>query len=125
LAAAVAERLRVPADYRELAVLAARWHGLAHRALELKARTVLELLESCYAFRRPERFRELVVAFEADYRGRGGLGGRPYPQSERLLRALESASSVALSDADRVGLPGEKIGELLRRRRLAALKSVA
>jgi tRNA nucleotidyltransferase (CCA-adding enzyme) len=125
LAAAVAERLRVPADYRELAVLAARWHGLAHRALELRARTVLQLLESCDAFRRPERFRELLVAFEADYRGRGGLGGRPYPQAERLLRAQESASSVALSESERAGLPGEKIGELLRRRRLAALKSVA
>ena len=28
----VAARLRVPTDYRELAELAARWHGLAHRA---------------------------------------------------------------------------------------------
>jgi hypothetical protein len=33
--------------------------------------------------------------------------------------------SVALDDADRDGLSGEKIGELLRRRRLAALKAAA
>jgi hypothetical protein len=32
---------------------------------------------------------------------------------------------VTLDAADRAGLSGEKIGELLRRRRLAALKSAA
>ena len=122
LAGEVAARLRVPADYRDLAVLAARWHGLAHRAQELRPRTILELLESCDAFRRPERFRELLVAFEADYRGRGGFRDRPYPQAALLRNAQEKAMSIALTDADREGLTGEKIGELLRRRRLAALK---
>ncbi len=125
LAAAVAERLRVPTDFRDLAVLAARWHGLVHRALELRPRTVLELLESCDAFRRPERFRELLVACEADHRGRGGLAAAPYPQAERLRAAQAQAMAVALDDADRAGLSGEEIGELLRRRRLAALKPVA
>src|SRR5262245_42571133 len=47
----LAARLRVPTDYRELAVLAARWHGLVHRAEELRPRTVLELLENSDAFR--------------------------------------------------------------------------
>jgi tRNA nucleotidyltransferase (CCA-adding enzyme) len=117
----VSARLRVPVEYRELAVLAARWHGIAHRAEELRPRTVLKLLESCDAFRRPERFRELLLAFEADSRGRGGHRLRPYPQAGLLRRAQEKALAVTLSDADREGLPGEKIGELLRRRRLAAL----
>ncbi|MGH8204742.1 MAG: multifunctional CCA addition/repair protein [Burkholderiales bacterium] len=125
LAGEVAARLRVPADYRDLAVLAARWHGLAHRAAELRPRTILELLESCDAFRRPQRFRELLVAFEADYRGRGGFRDRPYPQAALLRNAQEKAMGVALTDADREGLTGEKIGELLRRRRLAALKARA
>ena len=124
LAAELAARLRVPTDYRELAVLAARWHGLVHRAGELRPRTILELLERCDAFRRPERFRELLLACEADHRGRGGgLGDATYPQAGRLRDAQERASAVALSDADREGLAGEKIGELLRRRRLAALKA--
>ena len=121
----VSERLRVPTDYRELAVLAARWHGLAHRALELRPRTVLELLEACDAFRRPERFRELLVACEADHRGRGGFRERPYPQGDVLREAQAKATAVALNDADRAGLTGEKIGELLRRRRLGALKAGA
>jgi tRNA nucleotidyltransferase (CCA-adding enzyme) len=125
LVAGVAARLRVPADYRDLAVLAARWHVLAHRALELRPRTILELLESCDAFRRPERFGELLVAFEADHRGRGGFRDRPYPQGERLRLAREKAASVTLSDADRAGRSGEAIGQELKRRRLAALKAGA
>ncbi len=123
LAESVSARLRVPTDYRELAVLAARWHGLAHRAAELRPRTVLDLLESCDAFRRPERFRDLLVAFEADHRGRGGFRERPYPQATLLRKAQETALAVALTDADREGLAGGKIGELLRRRRLSALKA--
>ena len=125
LVEAVAARLRVPTDYRDLAVLAARWHGLAHRAEELRPRTILELLESCDAFRRPERFQELLIAFEADYRGRGGYRDRPYPQAALLRRAQEQAMAITLTDADREGLTGDKIGELLRRRRLAALKAGA
>jgi tRNA nucleotidyltransferase (CCA-adding enzyme) len=125
LADEASRRLRAPSDYRELAVLAARWHGLVHRAEELRPRTVLQLLEACDAFRRPERFRELLVACEADYRGRGGWRERPYPQGALLRQAQERAMAVALSDDDRVGLTGEKVGELLRRRRLAALKAGA
>jgi tRNA nucleotidyltransferase (CCA-adding enzyme) len=119
----VASRLRVPTEYRELAELASRWHGLAHRAPELRPRTVLQLLESCDAMRRPERFRELLLAFEADYRGRGGWRSRPYPQSELLRRAQETALAVTLTERDREGLSGEEIGALLRRRRLAALRA--
>jgi tRNA nucleotidyltransferase (CCA-adding enzyme) len=123
LVEAVAERLRVPAEYRDLAVLAARWHGLAHRAEELRPRTVLALLEACDAFRRPERFRELLLACEADYRGRGGYRDRPYPQAALLRAAQQTAMAVTLTEADREGIAGEQIGELLRRRRLAALKA--
>ncbi len=124
LAAGLCERLRVPADHRDLAVLAARWHGLVHRAEELRPRTILELLESCDAFRRPERFRELLVACEADHRGRGGgLGDAPYPQASLLRAAQARAAAVVLAESEREGLSGEKIGELLRRRRLAAVKA--
>jgi tRNA nucleotidyltransferase (CCA-adding enzyme) len=121
----LAARLRVPADYRELAELASRWHGLAHRAAELRPRTILKLLESCDAFRRPERFRELLIACEADFRGRGGFMGRPYPQAGLLRAAQEKASAAVLSDGDRAGLGGEAIGERLRRQRLAALSQDA
>jgi tRNA nucleotidyltransferase (CCA-adding enzyme) len=118
---ALAARLKVPGAYRDLAVLAAQTHTLVHRALELKAATVLKLLEDADALRRPERFAELLAVCEADARGRTGLEAEPYPQSGYLRAALAAAAAVQLTDEERRGLAGPAIGAELRHRRLAAL----
>ena len=65
------ERLKVPTEHRELGQLVSREHQRIHRALELRDTTVLEVLEAADAFRRPERFDRLLLACEADARGRG------------------------------------------------------
>jgi tRNA nucleotidyltransferase (CCA-adding enzyme) len=117
----LSDRLRVPTDFRHLAELTARWHGLAHRALELRATTVLQLLEHCDALRRPERFREFLLACEADFRGRTGFEQRSYPEAELLGSALDAALAATLDPGEREGLSGEAIGEALRRKRLNAI----
>jgi tRNA nucleotidyltransferase (CCA-adding enzyme) len=111
---ALAQRLRIPGDYRELAVVVAREHGLAHRALELRPATVVELLERSDAFRRPERFAQALLAFEADARGRTGFERRPYPQSDWLRRARDAAAAVRPSAAALDGLSGAAIGSAIR-----------
>ena len=120
----LAGRLRVPNDFRDLAEMTARWHGVAHRAGELRPETVLKLLERCDAMRRPDRFREFLVACEADVRGRGGWAERPYPQAARLAGALDAALAVDLDDAGRRGLSGDAIGKALRKKRLAAITAL-
>ncbi|MGB6451511.1 MAG: multifunctional CCA addition/repair protein [Steroidobacteraceae bacterium] len=117
----LSSRLKAPNEHRELAVLAARHHTSVHRALELKPATVLKLLEAADAFRRPGRFSELLLACEADARGRAGLEDRPYPQAEYLRRAREEAAQVTLSDEDRDGLTGPAVGARIREMRAAAL----
>ncbi|HEX6243062.1 MAG TPA: multifunctional CCA addition/repair protein, partial [Polyangiales bacterium] len=82
-------RLRVPNHLRELAVITARYHTHVHRALELRADTVLRTLEACDALRRPERFADFLMACEADARGRLGLERRDYPQREFFARARD------------------------------------
>jgi tRNA nucleotidyltransferase (CCA-adding enzyme) len=121
LVRAVCDRWRVPTDHRELAELACREHLRVHRALELRPDTTLDLLESCDAFRRRERFAELLEACEADHRGRLGRESEPYPQRERLTAALAAAAAVQLAPEERTGLSGPAIGTALRRRRVAAL----
>jgi tRNA nucleotidyltransferase (CCA-adding enzyme) len=118
------DRLKVPNSHRELAVLAARHHTLVHRALELRPATLLTLLESCDAFRRPERFGELLLACEADARGRTGREQAPYPQVDYLRQALAAAAGVTLTQSERQDLEGVEIGAELRRRRLAAVTEV-
>jgi tRNA nucleotidyltransferase (CCA-adding enzyme) len=118
---ALCTRLKVPGGHRELAILAARYHTHAHRARELKPATVLTLLESCDAFRRPERFAELLLACEADARGRAGKEDEPYPQAAYLAAALTAAAAVTLTEQERSGLAGKEIGAALRTRRLACV----
>jgi len=117
----LSDRLRVPTDYRHLAELTARWHGIAHRALELRASTVLELFEHCDAFRRPERFREFVLACEADFHGRTGWEQKPYPEAQLLNAALDAAMAATLDADERAGLSGEEYGAALRRKRQSAI----
>jgi len=115
-------RLRVPLEFRELAVLASRYHTHVHRGLELRASTILELLEQSDAFRRPERFTDFLEVCECDARGRLGLQDQPYPQRARIEAAWSAASAVVFGDRERAGLEGPKIGERLRELRLAAIK---
>ena len=125
LVEALCARLKIPNAYRELAVLAARFHAQVHRAESLRPGTVLKLLEATDALRRPERFEELLRACEADARGRAGLEGRRYPQSAYLRRARSAAAAVALSSEERRGLTGQAIGEMIHARRLEAVRAVA
>lgn len=88
------ERIRVPADCRDLAVAVARDHGNVHRALELRPGTIVELLERVDAFRRPERFEDFLLACESDFRGRPGYEDRPFPAPDHLRHALNAAQTI-------------------------------
>jgi tRNA nucleotidyltransferase (CCA-adding enzyme) len=82
---------------------------------------MLELLEKTDAVRRPERFRALLTACEADARGRTGLEECPYPQGALLRRAQEEIAAVSIPEEERQGLAGSAIKDMLRAKRLQAL----
>ncbi len=122
LVEALCRRLRVPARFRELAILVTRYHLYFHRAGELRCTTMLELFHKLDAFRRPGRFEQFLLACEADSRGRYGYEERKPPQLGILRSAFEAAAAVKPSALVEEGLRGAAIGEALRRRRLAAMK---
>ena len=90
----LSQRLRVPSECRDLALLAARYHGDIHRAKELRAETVIKLFQSADAWRRPERFTQLLQACASDARGRTGHEQDTYPQADYLLQLLAAARAV-------------------------------
>jgi tRNA nucleotidyltransferase (CCA-adding enzyme) len=121
----LAARLRLPTEHRELAVLVARYHARVHRVAEQRPGTVLELLERTDAFRRAERFERFLLACEADARGRGPeLRARPYPQADRLRRALAAASAVRLDPEALAREPGPVIAERMRAARIEAIRQL-
>jgi tRNA nucleotidyltransferase (CCA-adding enzyme) len=113
------ERLRVPNECRDLALLVAREHGNIHRVMETGAAGVVRLLERCDAIRKPGRFAEALQACESDARGRLGFEARGYPQAERLRVALVAARAVdAGAIAKGVGDRPELIREAVQRERV-------
>lgn len=118
---ALCERLKVPVDHRELAVMACREHLNVHRLDELRDATVIELLTRCDAFRRPERIPWLATVCEADKRGRGGNEDADYPQGRTLVRLHAAALQVSARDVAREGMSGPEIGDAVREARVRAV----
>lgn len=117
------QRLRVPTEYRELAEAVSRYHLHCHRALELRAETVLKTLEGINAFRRPERVEWFLLACEADARGRKGLEDRAYPQAELFRRAYAAAREVGVEVAN-ADAKGAEIGAQIHAHRVQAITQV-
>jgi tRNA nucleotidyltransferase (CCA-adding enzyme) len=118
------ERLKVPTRFRELAEHVAEQHGRIHKALELRPKTLLNVLETTDAFRKPERFEQLLLACEADSKGRGGFEERPYPQADRFRQALVACQQVDVQAVIQAGFQGVKIKDEVHRRRVDAIREL-
>ena len=120
------QRLRVPSDCREIADVVAREHGNIHRSSDFSPAAVVRLLERCDAFRKPQRFADILLACECDARGRLGREQLPYPQRCQLLQALSASQAVATETvaaaAIAAGQSGPEIGEWIHRARVAAVE---
>jgi tRNA nucleotidyltransferase (CCA-adding enzyme) len=116
-------RLRIPNDYRELSIHAARYHLHCHRAMELRPDTILKLFKSVDAFRKPNRFEQFLLACEADARGRKGFEDNPYPQANLLRAAFTAANQVDTSEVAKSGLEGKQIAEKISSLQIDAIRS--
>lgn len=118
------ERIAAPKEYKELALIAAEWHTHCHRALELRADTLLKTLQATDAFRRPERFEQFLLCCEADARGRTGFEDREYPQANYFRAALKASQNIDMDAIHALGLNGKAFGDEVSRLRLAKISAL-
>jgi tRNA nucleotidyltransferase (CCA-adding enzyme) len=110
---ALAERLKAPGEVRELALLASR-NRVALRAARLATpQALLELLKRTDAFRRPERFEQLVEVAQRDV---------PVVDTARLERALEAASAVDAGAVAAAADEPKRIPHLIDEARVQAIE---
>lgn len=122
LVLAACKRLKVPTDCRDLALLAAREHGVIHRARELTASTVVKLIERCDGLRRPERFAELLDACACDFHGRRGNEAAHYAPRDILLAALAAVREVDAGAIASQAKDPTHIAQQVHQARVAAVK---
>ena len=120
----LSQRLRASSECRDLALLAARYHGDIHRAKELRAETIIKLFQSADAWRRPERFAHLLQACAADARGRTGHEQDAYPQADYLLQLLTAARAVDAGKIAKQCADSNAIATAIQQARIMAIKEL-
>lgn len=120
---AVNRRCKTPRDCQELSVLAGRHQTAAHQAFDLSPPALLELLQQCDIYRRPERFEQLLAVFDMDRRGRRNAAETGFPQGEYLRGAAAAAREVRVQPLLEKGLQGAALGEALKQEREQALQA--
>lgn len=118
----LSQHLRVPGDCRDLALLVARYHGDIHKAAELRAETIIKLFQSADAWRRPERFAQLLQACSSDARGRTGHERDTYPQAGYLLKLLAAARAVNAGKIAELHSSSSGIADAVHQARVGAIK---
>lgn len=115
------ERVRVPNEFKELALLVCEQHSNVHRAAELKASTKLKILNKLDVWRKPERLEEVLLCCQADHSGRLGCEENPYPQKAIFDAAYQAALSIDVKDIIADGFQGKAIRDELEKRRIEAI----
>ncbi len=119
---AFCKRWRVPKAHTELALITTELHLLVHRAMELKASTLLKLFTRADSLRKPLRFQKMLDACRADIRGRAGSGDDPYRQADFLLELADKLRHLDLSEIQQQGLTGKAMGQAIQRERLRLIE---
>ncbi|WP_395373723.1 multifunctional CCA addition/repair protein [Marinicella sp. W31] len=121
LVEAVCERLRVPRNYRRLAVLVCRWHLHAHTVVEIKAKTLEKVFAAMNAYRQPQQLEYFIQACQADATGRLGEEFEQYPQADYIRQAFAAADDIDIKPLLEAGFSGPQLGERIRRLRIKAI----
>jgi tRNA nucleotidyltransferase (CCA-adding enzyme) len=111
----LAGRLKMPADCRDLALLAARYGHSIAEAASLGIDELFELFEATDAWRRPGRFKVLIDAALADEQS-------ALPARSRLERALAAAARIDAAGIAKSSTTPAEIGHRVAQARLAAIR---
>jgi tRNA nucleotidyltransferase (CCA-adding enzyme) len=112
----LSDRLKVPGACRDLAVLAARHANAIADAQALTPESILDIFDACDAWRRPERFAQLVRASTAGERD--AAQGRQRLERARVAAAAIDAGAIAKGRSN-----AEAIRTALTAARLAAIQA--
>ncbi|XWY18461.1 multifunctional CCA addition/repair protein [Bisgaard Taxon 45] len=116
------QRFKLPHAIQAFAELCCEYHSHIHKAFELRPDTLLKLFNRLDVWRKPERFKALLLVCLADSRGRTGFEHTDYPQREFVWQLYQSALTVNVQDIIQQGFQQQAIREELNRQRTRAIQ---
>ena len=120
----IATELKIPNQYKQLALKVCEHHLYCHKAFQLKASTLLTIFNQLDIWRKTEEFEAFIITCKADFLGRLGFENKPYPQEQYLKTAMAAASSVSAKVFVDQGLKGLEIKEAVAEARLDAIQAI-
>jgi len=134
LVEAFCTKWKVPNTFKDLALHVTEYHGIVHSVLGSKStgmvnpNKIVDLFNATGALRNPDHFKDILLACEADARGRTGFEDREYPQRQYLIECLEAVLALDTKPISEKllakGKSGIHIGEQIRCARINAVKGV-
>ena len=112
------KRLKVPNEYRDLALLVSEHHTNIHSAFELRASTMVGIMDKCDAWRKPQRFQQMLQCCVADSKGRTGFELLPYPTADYMWQGFQAALKVDIQAIIAQGFQGADIRSKLNEQRI-------
>lgn len=124
LVESLCERLRVPNEFRNLAVKVSGLHLSCHRILTASPLEIDQLIAKLDGWRTPESVEAFVECCMADARGRIGLEERLYPQKEFLLECISQAGEANVEELMQAGFSGKALGNAIAESRQRKISEI-
>jgi tRNA nucleotidyltransferase (CCA-adding enzyme) len=127
---AACARLKIQNEVRDVVIMLAREASNLRHANNFSAELFVKLFERCDAFRRPERFGELLIAMQYKNAVQMSSLSSREDQAEFIRLALVAAQSVpagaiaAAVSARVTGNAAEQIANAIHNERIAAIEKV-
>lgn len=111
------ETLKIPHYIKDLACLSCKYYNLINKVFQLSPEEVLRLFSELDCWRRPERFKELLLVCTANQKG---LEGKKmyYPQADFIFQLYQSTLEINIKKIIADGFQKEEIKKELTRQRL-------
>ena len=105
--------------------MVSRYHLNIHRLSELRADTVVKILERTDAFRRPQLFNKLLLVCAADAQGKGvDAWENTYQQAPRWQYLLQECTKINAASLIAQGVEGRAIKLGLHQQRVDCIQHI-
>lgn len=118
------ERMKVPNEFRSLAILGANYSGLVIHALEARPDTLIDLLDACDAWRKPSQFEHLLQCCEALISTNPEQSHKNLGSIALLRTAQQQCQNIGAQTFIEQGISGAAIGESIRSARKIQIASL-
>jgi len=123
LVEAVCERLKIDSRTKKLCIGVCLNHLKMHRIFELRASTVIDLINSSGALKSEYECKSFYLACEADFLGREIKNKGVYKQKHLFKHLIDVLSSYSSMELRQRGFTGSKLGQMIIQDKIKIIKN--